>query len=88
MRSRRPIRLKMVMILSSLIIRRVRSTSPRVETFAKGLHLIAIISEADNIYNAIVLEIEHELLMLSVECDAHNRESVAYCCKRHIYREN
>jgi len=60
---------KMLMRLSSL---RMRSISPRVL-------LVAVADEADEVADAIVLEVEHEPLCLVVESYAHDDVTLMVC---------
>ena len=49
-----------------------------VETPAECLDLIAIARQADNIIYAIVLEVEHETMLLVVESYTHNSFDLNY----------
>lgn len=42
-----------------------------IEAFSKCLYLIAIASEADNVFSTIMLKVEHEFLLSIVECYTH-----------------
>lgn len=85
-RSLRPMRLKTAISLSSLRMRRAHIPIDLfgkfiavVEAPSESLHLVAIASQADNVFPAIVLEVEQKTLLTTVERYTHN--GTPFVCK-------
>ena len=57
-----------------------------IEASAERLYLIAIAGQPDNIFSAIVLEVEHEMLLFAVKSYTHS--SSLYVYKAFFFKYN
>ena len=50
-----------------------------VEASAERLYLIALTGQTDDVFSAVVLEVEHEMLRFIIVC--HTHRNVSFACK-------
>ena len=50
-----------------------------VEASAERLYLIALAGQTDDVFSAVVLEVEHEMLRFIIVCHTHS--NVSFACK-------
>ena len=56
-----------------------------IKAFSECLYMITIASWSDNILNAVMLKVKHELLFLLVECHFHKRYYALWLQKYNFY---